>query len=418
MVNSNSHSRQRHAPALTHKRDLRDGDAVWASYAEPKILGARLRRSIKTQVAVVGAGISGAMIAQSLTEAGKRVVIVDRRRAALLGSTAASTALLQFELDTPLTKLSAAIGRRKAEKVWIASRDAVNELRTRTHRLGIAAHFASRPSLYLSGNVLDAGALKREAARRQRIGLASEYLDRRALRHHFGIHRSAALLNHGNAEANPVELAAGYLRAAIKAGARFHAPHDIVDIDCEPHAVRLLTEDGIHIQARHVIFCTGYELVKIVPANRNAIQSTWAIATRAQPAAIWPQKALIWEASEPYLYMRATADGRVICGGEDEEFSDTAKRDALTARKTRRLESKLQRVFPQLDARAQASWTGSFGASPNGMPSIGAVPGYSRCYAVMGYGGNGITFSMLASQVITAAILGKPLPEARLFAFR
>src|ERR1035441_6962674 len=106
-----------------------------------KIWGAPLRRSLHTEVVVIGAGISGAMISQALTEAGKRPLIVDRRRAALLGSTAASTALLQFELDTPLTKLGASIGRRKAERVWIASRNAVNELRTRSRRLGIDAHF-------------------------------------------------------------------------------------------------------------------------------------------------------------------------------------------------------------------------------------------------------------------------------------
>jgi glycine/D-amino acid oxidase-like deaminating enzyme len=41
---------------------------------------------------------------------------------------------------------------------------------------------------------------------------------------------------------------------------------------------------------------------------------------------------LIWEASEPYLYLRTTEDGRVICGGEDEDFADTEKRDSLTKR--------------------------------------------------------------------------------------
>ena len=402
---------------LTRKRDLRDGNAVWRSYVVPKIVGARLRRSLKTEVVVVGAGISGAMISQALTEAGMPPLIVDRRRAALLGSTAASTALLQFELDTPLSKLSAAIGRRKAEKVWIASRDAVNELRTRSHRLGIEAHFKTRPSLYLAGNVLDARGLKREVAQRQRIGLASEYLDRKTLRHHFGIDRAAALLNHGNAEANPVELAAGYLRKALKGGAHLHAPHEIIDIQRNRGSTTLFTKDGIHIQARHVIFCTGYELVKIVPATNNEILSTWAIATRPQPQAIWPQKALIWEASEPYLYLRATADGRVICGGEDEDCADTEKRDALTPQKTRRIEKKLHRLFPKLDARAVVSWTGSFGGSATGMPTIGAIPGYPKCYAVMGYGGNGITFSMLATRLITAAVLGKTLPESRLFAF-
>jgi glycine/D-amino acid oxidase-like deaminating enzyme len=403
---------------LTRKRDLRDGEAVWTRYAVPKVTGSRLRRSLRTEVVVVGAGISGAMISQSLAEAGIRPLILDRRRAALLGSTAASTALLQFELDTPLTKLSASIGRSKAEQVWIASRDAVNELRTRSHRLGIHAHLKTRPSLYLAGNVLDASGLKREVAQRQRIGLASEYLDRKALRHHFGIDRAAALLNHGNAEANPVKLAAGYLRHAIKAGARFHAPHDVIEIDCNRRGTTLLTNDGIHIQARRVIFCTGYELAKIVPANNNRILSTWAIATRRQPSAIWPQKALIWEASEPYLYMRATEDGRVICGGEDEDLADTEKRDALTLKKTDRIERKLHRLFPGIDSRAVVSWTGSFGGSPNGMPTIGPIPGYPKCYAVMGYGGNGITFSMLSTKLITAAILGRALPEARLFAFK
>jgi glycine/D-amino acid oxidase-like deaminating enzyme len=404
--------------SLTRQRDLRDGTAVWAAYGSPKITGRRLQRSVKTEVVVVGAGISGAMIAQSLAALGKRPLILDRRRAALLGSTAASTALLQFELDTPLSKLAASLGRRKAEKVWIASRDAVNELRTRTHRLGLKAQFNSRPSLYLAGNVLDARGLKREVALRQRIGLASEFLDRRALRHHFGIDRAAALLNHGNAQANPVELAAGYLRRALKDGARFHAPHDVMDIECGRFGTTLATEDGLRIQARHVVLCTGYELAKIVPPAHNKVISTWAIATRPQPQAVWPQQALIWEASEPYLYMRATTDGRIICGGEDEDFSDTGKRDALTPAKTSRIETKLQRIFPSIDARAAFAWTGSFGASPNGMPTIGEIPGYPRCYAVMGYGGNGITFSMLSTKLITAAILRRDIPEARLFGFR
>ncbi len=116
--------------------------------------------------------------------------------------------------------------------------------------------------------------------------------------------------------------------------------------------------------------------------------------------------------------MRATSDGRVICGGEDEDIADTEKRDALTRHKTKRIEMKLHRLMPGIDARAAVSWTGSFGGSPRGMPTIGAIPRYPRCYAVMGYGGNGITFSMLATKLITAAVLGKELPEADLFAIK
>jgi glycine/D-amino acid oxidase-like deaminating enzyme len=391
---------------------------VWAAYREPRIFGAKLRRSTRADVVVVGAGISGAFVAQALAEAGLRPLIVDRRRAALLGSTAASTALLQFELDTPLTQLSRLIGRRKAGRVWIASRDAVNDLRTAAGRLGLRAHMQTRPSLYLSGNVLDARGLQREAAERQRLGLASEWLNRKALRHHFDIDRSAALLSHGNAEANPIALAAGFLRRALHAGAKFHAPHEVVELQRVRGGTVLLMDDGIEILAARVVLCTGYELAKIVPPSGNRIHSTWAIATRPQPQRVWPQRALIWEASDPYLYVRTTHDGRVICGGEDADLADATRRDALTAVKSRRIEKKLGRLFPKLDCHAVSAWAGSFAASPTGMPSIGEIPGYSGCYAVMGYGGNGITFSMLARRLIAAAILRRKMPDAGLFGFR
>ena len=132
----------------------------------------------------------------------------------MLGSTAASTALLQFELDTPLVHLARKIGKRAAGRAWACSRAAVNELRTQAHRLGIQARLESRPSLYLAGDLLDANGLRREALARQKLGLPSEFLERRQLQHHFNIERSAAILSHGNAEADPVALATGFLRHA------------------------------------------------------------------------------------------------------------------------------------------------------------------------------------------------------------
>ena len=408
----------RQAMGLTRKRNLRTGATVWGLYKRPVITGSRLRRSTRADVVIVGAGISGALIAQALTEVGIRPLIIDRRRCALLGSTAASTALLQFELDTPLTALGASIGRNIAAKVWLASAGAVNNLRTASHRLGVHAHLTTRPSLYLAGTRLNASGLRREVSARQKIGLPSEFLDARALRKHFDIERPAALLSHGNAEANPVQLAAGFLNAAIRSGARLYAPHEIVDLHSSKRGSTLMTAEGLEISARHVILSTGYELANIVPPGDSQVISTWALATRPQPRALWPQRALIWEASEPYLYARTTPDGRVICGGQDAQFSDSARRDALIPAKTKQIELQLGRLFPNLDPHAAVRWAGSFGASSNGMPTIGEIPGHPRCYAVMGFGGNGITFSMLAANLLKAAITGQKDPQSRLFGFK
>ena len=82
------------------------------------------------------------------------------------------------------------------------------------------------------------------------------------------------------------------------------------------------TKEGPHIEAKYVILATGYELVNVVPTTRHRVVSTYAIATPPLPGRLPSDLPLIWEASDPYLYLRLTRDNRVICGGEDEPFVD------------------------------------------------------------------------------------------------
>ena len=68
-----------------------------------------LKENISSEVLVMGAGITGALIAYKLFSEGKKVVMVDRRDVCN-GSTAASTSMLQYEIDVPLHKLIDQIG--------------------------------------------------------------------------------------------------------------------------------------------------------------------------------------------------------------------------------------------------------------------------------------------------------------------
>lgn len=402
---------------LTQQRDLRTGKSVWQQRAVRLPATRRLRRSLRVDVLVVGGGISGALVALGLAKLGGRVAIVDRRGLAL-GSTAASTALLQFELDLPLTHLSRRIGRLNAMRAWWCSLDALRGLQRLIVEDGLGVEVSQRPSVYLAGNVLDAAGLRRETRLREAAGLPSMWLSRTALARRFGLQRAAAIVSGNNLALDPRALTAAVLRAAAARGTRFYAPTEICDVHATSRRVVAVTDTGKEIEAATVVFCTGYERLKLVPAQGQSICSTWAIATRPQKHKLWPEQCLIWEASDPYLYVRSTPDGRVICGGEDEEFSSAEDRDALLPAKTSLLTARLGRLLPAIAPAAEFAWTGSFGQSDSGLPSIGAIPGYPRCYAVMGYGGNGITFSMLASRLICAAVAGKKDPDAHLFDFR
>src|SRR6186713_3054234 len=78
-------------------------------------------------VAIVGAGITGALVADTLSSEGARVVILDRRSPAT-GSTAVSTGLLQYEIDTPLSSLIDMIGESDAVEAYRWSWDAIDRI--------------------------------------------------------------------------------------------------------------------------------------------------------------------------------------------------------------------------------------------------------------------------------------------------
>jgi glycine/D-amino acid oxidase-like deaminating enzyme len=402
---------------LTRKRDLRSGRPLWLAARQPATPHRPLNRSIKAEIVVIGAGVSGALVTDALLLAGHDVTVLDRR-GPVRGSTAASTALLQFEIDTPLIQLGRKIGKDNAIRAYWRSATGVDYLRHRIMELDIACDFAERETLYLSGDQLNATALKREVAARQKAGLRSIYLDRSELRQISGIERGGASLSRGSGELDPVKLVAALWRSASLRGARILSPVEVTDVASRRGGVDILTSDGHEIAARSLVIATGYETPKFFKRSDLEVISSWAFATKPQPRALWPERRLIWEASDPYLYLRASADGRIIVGGEDEDFSDESKRDALLPQKVEAIGRKLKHLFPHVDVTADYAWAGCFGQSDTGLPLIGALPGRPHCYAVLGYGGNGITFSAIAAQIIQRELAGHKDPDAKLFAFR
>lgn len=400
---------------VTKKLDLRSGKPVWHGRRGAAVERQPLSGNIETEVLVVGAGITGAMVAQALAAEGKDVVVVDRRGPAL-GSTAASTALVQYEIDIPLTLLGRKIGTDRARRAWRRSHLAIGSLAGTLRAIG-CPDVAVRDTLYLAGNTLDPSGLERECAARRSIGLECVYLGRKVLKDRFDIRADAALMSYGGLAIDPRKSAAVLLADAIGHGTRVFAPVDIVDVKARARSVVAHAGDGHVIRARHLVFATGYEMPEPVPQRDHRIISTWAIATAPQRSRLWPGEAMIWEAADPYLYIRTTSDGRVICGGEDEPFEDEERRDALNARKTRTLERTLARRLPGIDPRADYAWSGSFGHSSTGLPTIGEVPGMPNCWAAMGYGGNGTTYSRIAAEIIRGALCGFPDADADLYDF-
>src|SRR5947208_13020702 len=98
--------------------DLRSGCSYWMQDKGDKPPHAPpLDRDISARVAILGGGITGALAAHYLIEAGVDMVLVDRRDVAR-GSTAASTGLLQYELDKALVEVADCVGEKVAVRAY------------------------------------------------------------------------------------------------------------------------------------------------------------------------------------------------------------------------------------------------------------------------------------------------------------
>src|ERR1039458_4972203 len=107
--------------------DLRTGRPVWLINRQ-RIAGHRkLAKNIRSEVAVVGGGVSGALIAHRLASLGKQVIIVDGRDVGM-GSTIASTAILSYEPDVHLIDLISQIGKRSAVRAYRVGLEALESL--------------------------------------------------------------------------------------------------------------------------------------------------------------------------------------------------------------------------------------------------------------------------------------------------
>lgn len=401
---------------VAKRRDLHDGISIWRLTSRKSVRTVPLPSKKNYDIVIVGAGITGALCAVTLAAAGYEVAVLDRRVPAS-GSTLASTALIQFEIDTPLLELVDRLGERNATRAYLRSLKAVNDLKTLIDRHGIDAEWAGRPALYIAGNRMGFRGLQAEAAHRRSAGLPCEYLSAAEVQERFGIITTGAILSSGSAEIDPVRTAQSCIRTAARLGATIISPCNVVDVCNAPEGIELETDRNRRVICQRLVFATGYETPSGIPKDAFEIVSSWAIATKRLSAeSFWAHRALIWEAADPYLYVRTTRDDRIIAGGEDSALKSPKRREAAIPAKSHKILVKLRRLLSMPKLEVDYAWAGAFAESSSGLPVLRPHPTIDGAFVVLGCGGNGITFSMIASQLIAAWLSGRRDPDAALFA--
>jgi glycine/D-amino acid oxidase-like deaminating enzyme len=378
-----------------------------------------LIRDQRCDVAVIGAGITGALVAETLSNAGHQVLVLDRRDVAT-GSTSASTALLQYEIDSHLAELEERYGEELARTAYLAGYECIPLLEKRVQRLGLdACGLVRRDSIYLASRRRDARRLEAEAKARERAGISVELWERADLLERLGIDRPYALHSTRAAQVDPYLLTHGLLAEVVKRGGLVCDRTSVTSVNVSRNGVILRTNRGPLVRAKRLVVAAGYEAGNFIDMRGCvALSSSFALASEPLPQGSgWWRGAMIWECARPYLYHREDADGRILMGGEDVPFRTPAARDALIPAKAAKLEHHFRKLMPSLEWEPAFAWAGTFAETRDGLAYIGAHRDHPLCYFALGFGGNGIVFSLIAAEVIRADLAGRVHPWALPFRF-
>lgn len=378
-----------------------------------------LNEDAETEVAIIGAGITGALMAYHLGQAGYRVIVVDRRHVGM-GSTAATTGLLQYEIDTPLKKLISLVGERDAVRSYALCVEAIEKIKVISTKVGRKDDFESKPSFQYASRKSHVTNLRAEYELRKRHKISEvQWLEAKEVENKFGFKAPAGLLSSDGGQINAYKLTHDLLKHCMDHfGHQVYDSTTIVKSITSERQVELKTSEGRRIKAKHLIVCAGYESETYLPRKVEIRNATYAVVS--EPFAngkFWYEDALIWETAIPYLYMRTTTDNRILVGGRDDQFYNPDKRDRRVSRKAGELLKDFNARFPHIPFKMDFEWAGTFCGTKDGLPYIGKTGKRPNTFFALGFGGNGITFSLTAAEIITDLLSGKKNEDASIFTF-
>lgn len=383
--------------------DLKSNEPFWllknglvASYPS-------LKNDEECDVLIIGGGITGSLIAHQMIKDGYQTILIDKREVCN-GSTSATTSMLQYEIDVPLYELIELIGEKGAVESYKACSKSIDTIAKLTKEIKSRSGFKRKQSLYFASKKKDAIWLEKEYEARKKAGFDVAWLGTEDIEERFSFQNTyGGILSKQGASIDAFKFAHELLRFNVNKGLKVFDKTEMKSVKYLRDHNLALTTNGFSIKAKKIIYCVGYESKMMIKENFVNLKSTYAIVSEIDKEKFKNiEHTLVWNTDKPYIYMRSTDDERLLIGGGDEDFYDAEQRDAILDKKEKEIRRHLKRIQPDYHFYTDFVWAGTFGETKDGLPYIGTHENFKNSYFVLGFGGNGITFSVTGMEMASA----------------
>ncbi|HAQ06341.1 MAG TPA: FAD-dependent oxidoreductase, partial [Bacillus bacterium] len=156
--------------------------------------------------------------------------------------------------------------------------------------------------------------------------------------------------------------------------------------------------------------------IDIKKEKQISFVSTYTATTNpVDDLSAWYNRTLIWETARPYIFLRTTADNRIIIGGLDDNTVYPEDRDSKLMHKKEKLIEELNKLFPKIKAEPEYYLASFYGGTVDGLPIIGIYDECPNSYFLFGFGDNGTVYSQMLAKIIVEEIVKGNSPDLQLY---
>jgi gamma-glutamylputrescine oxidase len=384
---------------------------------------ATLKGMLDTEVAVIGAGITGVATALWLARAGVQVRVLEARSIAA-GASGRNGGFISDGTTSSYATITQRYGREQARRLWaftVRNHEFIKRFIDELEQCGWSCAYRRNGSLKFALNepeleqIIESASLLNDDGWEVKVKQRDDLPVRLRNAYLGGAYYPA------NSEFHPAKFVTGLALLAQQAGAVLHDESPVIGISVSEDGVLLHTPGG-RVNARTLVLATNAwlpELGTFVGANwlSNCITPTRGqiIATEPVSEQLFPCPC---SADEGYQYWRQLSDGRLVAGGWRNRSFDTELQtydETPNEGVQRHLDAFVHETLNLPQVGIANRWAGIMGFTADSLPLIGRLPGVPNTYIAGGYTGHGNAFAIHAALLVSELVQGKMNPDVDLF---
>lgn len=394
---------------------LTNGSIFWTKKNEIKNTYSYLTKDTDCDVLVIGGGIAGAITAYYLAKEGMNVIVVEKNIIGY-GSTAISSAILEYSLETDLCRLEKMLGVHNARKMYQLCLEAISDIESIDKEIGKKSDFRKRDSMYFTNKLMQKSSMIKEYETRKKAGFDVSFIEQNnTINFNCGI-----LTKNAAADIDPYKFTSELFEYLSKMeNVKIFENTEVRDIKCNYDNVVCITNNKFKIKSNKLIFASGIESFQYIKTNIVSLYKTFSIVTRPLPQLSKLDTSFIMkDMCEPHHYIRFTKDNRIIFNGEDvkvcSKMADEKYLRNLSKDRYARLNLCLSKLFHNIESpEIEFAYNGTYANTNDTLPIIDEIEDMPNCFCNLGF--NGILYSVIGAKTLKDAVKGLYTKEMKMF---